>query len=98
MQIDQEPVKPGSLALRGLILPVCGSALVALGVGMTYACGPVPGIGLLAAPALAAVGAVGGPERKLSSRFLLGAVSTALNLLVMLMLQTAFSWKSCGYL
>jgi hypothetical protein len=98
MQIDQEPVEPGSLAMRSLILPVCGSALVALGIGMTYACGPVPGLGLLAAPALAAVGAVGGPERKLSSRLLLGAVSTALNLFVMLVLQETFSWESCGYL
>jgi hypothetical protein len=92
-----EPVPVGDLAVRSFLLPAAASALLAMGVGMWFSCGPVPYYALLGAPAFAAVGAVGGPERDPASRWKLGAVSALLNLFVIFALTEAFSSGSCGY-
>ncbi|MBI1182091.1 MAG: hypothetical protein GC201_16220 [Alphaproteobacteria bacterium] len=97
MPKQTEPVPVGDLALRSLALPAAASALLAMGVGMWFACGPVPYYALLGAPVFAAVGAVGGPEREPGSRWKLGGVSALINLIVIFALTESFASGSCGY-
>lgn len=96
MKPDRDPVEPGTFAMRCLILPAAACALVALGFSMGFSChsGAGPWI-LLAAPFFASVGAVGGPERRVSTRFWLGLGSTALNLVVMVGVISVVSSASC---
>jgi hypothetical protein len=96
MKPDRDPVEPGIFAMRSLILPAAASALVGLGFSMGFSCnsGAGPWI-LLAAPCFAAVGAVGGPERHVSTRIWLALGSAALNLAVMVGVISIVSSASC---
>jgi hypothetical protein len=95
--MDNQPAPAGTLAFRSLLLPAAASALTALGVGYAFSCGPVPGLTLLAAPLFALVGAVAGPERETRRRVWIGALSTALNVLVMYAAATLLAGESCAY-
>ncbi|MEN3974148.1 hypothetical protein [Emcibacter sp. SYSU 3D8] len=87
----------GSLAWRSLILPAAASAIIAMGFGAGIACERGPGAWLLlAAPAFATIGAVAGPMRTLRDRLLVGLLSTAVNLTVMLAAGMVFGWFTCG--
>ncbi|MGE0667212.1 MAG: hypothetical protein AB7O49_11705 [Sphingomonadales bacterium] len=88
---------PGSLAWRSLILPAAASAVAALVLGAWISCARGPGAWvLLAAPAFAAIGAVGGPERSPRRRLVIGLLSTVVNLVVMLVAGMLFGWTACG--
>ncbi len=88
---------PGNLAWRSLILPALASTLLAVGVGIGVECARGPGTWLLlAAPALGAIGAVGGPERGMRQRLQLALLSTAINLVLMVLLGMVFGWTVCG--
>ena len=98
MEPDHERVEPGIFAMRSLFLPAAASAVLALGLGMGFSCHSHAGVwGLAAAPALAAIGAVGGPERHIRARFGIGALSAAINVFVMLAISMGVAWISCGY-
>ena len=98
MQPHHERAESGTFAMRSLFLPAAASALLALGLGMSFSCGTDAGAwGLLAAPAFAAIGAVGGPERRLWPRLAIGAISTVINLFVMVAIGLGVAWTSCGY-
>lgn len=98
MKPHRERVEPGVFAMRSLFLPAAASALLALGLGMASSCHSNAGAwALIAAPAFAAIGAVGGPERGLGARLGIGVMSTALNLFLMVAIGLAVAWTSCGY-
>lgn len=98
MKPDHERVEPGTFAMRSLFLPAAASALLALGLGMAFPCESDAGAWtLIGAPAFAAIGAVGGPERGLGARLGIGVMSTAFNLVLMLAIGLGVAWKSCSY-
>jgi hypothetical protein len=98
MKPVHERVEPGIFAMRSLLLPAAASALLALGLGMGFSCHSDAGTwGLVAAPAFAAIGAVGGPERQTWARIGIGAISTVINILVMVAISMAVAWTACGY-
>jgi hypothetical protein len=98
MEPLHKEAKPGTLAWRSLILPAVASALVALGLGMGFSCGRgAAHWALLAAPALAFIGAVGGPEERWGARLRIGLVSTVINLVVIVTLGLTVSWAACSH-
>ena len=98
MQPRHDRTKIGSLAWRSLILPAAASGLVALGLGMGFSCDAGPGAWLLlAAPVFALVGAVGGPEAAAGPRIVIGLISTALNMFVMVGMGMGFAGMNCRF-
>lgn len=98
MKPQHERAEPGTFAMRCLFLPAAASAVLALGLGMAFSCGTDAGAwGLLAAPGFAVIGAVGGPERELWPRLAIGAISTVINLFLMMAIGLGVAWTSCGY-
>ena len=96
MKPDHERVEPGTFAMRSVFLPAAASALLALGLGMAFPCESDAGAwALIGAPAFAAIGAVGGPERTVRGRLGIGVISTLINLLVMIAIGLAVAWTSC---
>lgn len=96
MEYDHDVHRPESLAFRSIVLPAAASALLALGEGLVFPCHSGPGVWLLlAAPAFAVVGAVGGPERQIRRRLEIGLISGAINVFVMLAVGTGFSRLAC---
>ncbi len=97
MEYDHDEHRPESLAMRSIVLPAAASALLALGAGLVFPCHAGPGAWLLlGAPAFAAVGAVGGPERHIRQRLGIGLTSLAINGFVMLAIGIGFSRLACG--
>lgn len=98
MQHNHERVEPGMFAMRSLFLPAAASALLAFGLGMGFPCeSAAGGWAMIGAPAFAAIGAVGGPERNMRARLGVGLLSAVINLFIMVAIGLATAWTSCSY-